>query len=350
MEPGERVVTSLSDIDRAAVGDRSERPVAIWLLAVAVLVFAMVILGGVTRLTHSGLSMVEWRPLIGILPPLSQADWLEVFEKYKQFPEYQQVNRGMSLAEFKRIFAFEYAHRVLGRLIGLAFALPFLWFLATGRIRRRRLLPLLGLFAAGGLQGLIGWWMVKSGLVDRPDVSHYRLTVHLGVAVAIFGGLIWYAATLWPVAGLADRGAHRLAVVAVALIFGQILIGAMVAGLDAGYVYNTFPDMNGDWLAEDIWYLEPGWRNLIDNPATVQFVHRCGAYLAVLAVALLWWRARRTAPLPANLSLAAVALQFGLGVLTLILVMPAPLAAAHQAMALVLFGCVLLTAHRVRAV
>ena len=218
---------------------KSERPIAIWLLIVAFMVFCMVILGGATRLTHSGLSMVEWRPLMGILPPWGEAAWQDVFAKYQLYPEYLKINKGMTLSEFKQIFYFEYSHRVLGRLIGAAFALPFLFFLFSKRVTKQRLPSLIGLFLIGGFQGLIGWWMVKSGLVEDPDVSHYRLTVHLGVAILIFGALIWVALNIISDdtgEGLTGgTGPTGLANVVVLVVFVQMLLGAMVAGLDAGF-------------------------------------------------------------------------------------------------------------------
>jgi len=336
---------------------KSERPIALWLLVVAFMVFCMVVLGGATRLTHSGLSMVEWRPLMGILPPWGDVAWQEVFAKYQLYPEYQKINKGMTLPEFKQIFYFEYSHRVLGRLIGAAFALPFLFFLFTKRITKRRLPSLVGLFLIGGFQGLIGWWMVKSGLVEDPDVSHYRLTVHLGVAILIFGALIWVALDIFRTdAGKGPTGGSRpsgLAKVVVLVVFVQMLLGAMVAGLDAGFIYNTFPDMNGRWLAEDIWHMTPGWINPLENPATVQFNHRIGGYLAAILVLLLWWRGLKSgfeaARVALHITLVLLIIQFLLGVLTLILVVPLSLGIAHQAVALLLFAACIYTAHKLKS-
>ena len=327
---------------------KSERPVAVWLLTVAFLVFAMVLIGGATRLMHAGLSMVEWRPLIGALPPMNEADWAALFAKYRQFPEYQKLNQGMTLAAFKEIFLFEYVHRLMGRLIGLAFALPMLFFLFSGRLRRRRVGPVIGLFLAGGAQGLIGWWMVKSGLVDRPDVSHYRLTIHLGLAIAIFGALIWFALDMLLGPGSRRVGRRGLIELITLVIFLQMLLGAMVAGLDAGLIYNSFPRMGGNWLPADIWVLVPGWRNLLENPATLQFAHRLGAVLASLLVLLFWWRARTNGAGPvrrtAHLLVLLVLAQFLLGVLTLLYAVPVGLGVAHQGFALLLFGAAVGTA------
>lgn len=324
-----------------------ERPLALWLISVAALVFAMVLLGGATRLTHSGLSMVDWRPLTGWLPPLSEAEWRRAFEAYKPFPEYQQLNRGITLAAFKAIFWFEYAHRLLGRLIALAFALPLLWFWLRGRIRRRRLPALLGLFLLGGLQGLVGWWMVRSGLIDRPDVSHYRLTLHLGLAVAVFAGLIWLALDLL---GIERRpgGARALGLSLLILIYLQILLGAMVAGLDAGFIYNTFPMMGQYWWPPDAWALTPGWRNLVENGVMLQFAHRLGALAVALLVIWAWWQGRREEALrvPLYLLLVLLVVQIGLGVYTLLQQVPVALGVAHQGAALLLFAATVLVAKR----
>ena len=328
---------------------RARPMVAGWLLLVAAMVMAMVMLGGATRLTHSGLSMVQWKPLMGTLPPLGEAAWQETFERYKQFPEYQKINQGMTLSEFKGIFYYEYSHRVFGRAIGLVFAVPFLWFLLTGRIERRRRKDLFGLFLLGGLQGLIGWWMVKSGLVDRPDVSHYRLTVHLGVAFLIFGALIWVALDLLSKseAVAAARGPlqslRAWSWAAVTVVFLQVLSGGLVAGLDAGFVYNSFPMMNEYWLPPELAELSPWWLNMFENVVTVQFDHRIGAYLCTVLLLWLWVKARPLALGPAarlalNLMLAVLAVQLALGVSTLVLVIPVSLAVLHQGGALLLFA------------
>jgi len=300
-----------------------------------------VVLGGVTRLTGSGLSMVEWKPLLGWLPPFTEADWQALFDKYRQFPEYQKKNIGMTLAEFEGIFWLEYLHRLLGRLIGVAFLLPFLWFLVRRRIDRRLLPRLVLLLALGGLQGLLGWYMVKSGLVDRPDVSQYRLAAHLGLAVLIYGVMIWLALSLLlarPAA--AAPGLRRAALGVAALVLLTLLSGALVAGLDAGFVYNSFPLMDGRLLPAGYWRL--GAASPFEDIATVQFHHRWLAVLTFLAVVALWLYARGfelgpRARLAAHLVLAAAALQVALGIATLLSVVAIPLAAAHQAGALALF-------------
>jgi cytochrome c oxidase assembly protein subunit 15 len=328
--------------------------VAGWLWAVAAMVGTMVLLGGATRLTHSGLSMVQWQPLMGILPPLNAIAWGQVFDLYKDYPEYREINQGMTLDEFKSIFYFEYAHRLLGRTVGLVFALPFFWFLFTGRLERRRRLPLAGLLLLGGLQGLIGWWMVKSGLVDHPDVSQYRLAVHLGLAFAILAGLIWLALDLSsrPARGRSFHG-YRLASLLAIAVFLQVLSGALVAGLDGGLVYNSFPMMNEYWLPPELSTLRPAWRNLFENPVTAQFDHRIGAYICTALVAGLWWRLRQAAHRPAvrlalYLTTAALVLQLALGITTLLWAVPVPLAVLHQGGALLLFSASLLLAHRLR--
>ncbi len=327
----------------------SQRAVALWLLIVAALIFAMVVLGGVTRLTHSGLSMVEWRPLTGWLPPFGEAAWQAEFEHYKQFPEYQKINLGMSLAAFKGIFWFEYAHRVLGRLIGIAFALPFLYFLLRRRLEPGLTPKLVLMLVLGGLQGLLGWYMVMSGLVDRPDVSQYRLTAHLGLAVVVYGYILWTALGLLFAPEGAPAGLRRAMFLVATLVFLVMLSGGLVAGLDAGFVYNTFPLMNGDWVAAEAFSEEPWLRDLFENPASVQFEHRLLALVAALAVAALWIAARparlpRRAGLAVHALLAALVAQVTLGVLTLVYVVPVALAAAHQAGAMVLISVAVVAA------
>jgi len=324
--------------------------VAAWLLACCALVFAMVVLGGVTRLTHSGLSIVEWQPLVGVVPPLSDRDWLEQFEKYQRTPEYQQVNRGMSLEGFKGIFWLEYWHRLLGRLIGLAFFVPFAWFLARGRLSRRLAWQLGGIFVLGAAQGAMGWYMVASGLVNEPRVSQYRLTAHLALAVAIYGAMLWTALDLLFARALAQREAparvRRLAWSATALVALMVVTGGFVAGIRAGRAYNTFPLMNGHLVPPEILMLDPWWENFFSNMATVQFDHRLVAWMLAFLVPVLWVqvtkhpvqaRARRFA----HLLLATLAAQIGLGIATLLLGVPVALGAAHQGGALVVFTAAL---------
>ena len=327
------------------------RPAAIarWLIAVALLVLAMIVVGGITRLTESGLSITRWDVVTGTLPPLSDAGWQAEFDAYRQTPQYREVNRGMSLADFKSIYFWEYVHRLLGRLIGLAFALPLLW------VWWRRAIPqgqggrLAALLALGALQGAIGWWMVASGLVDRPEVSHVRLAVHLLLALAIFGGLIWTALDLLRLTrdpAAAPVRAPLLAVWTLSLLFLQFLFGAYVAGLEAGYAFNTWPLMGDEWFPAETPMLSPVLANLVDNGVVVQFVHRWLAMLVAalaLALAASAWRAghRRLGEVLAT----AVLVQILLGIYTILSGVEIYIAAAHQAMAAVLLAAVVATAH-----
>jgi len=313
-----------------------DRSIAAWLFACCALVVLMIVVGGITRLTHSGLSIVEWQPLVGAIPPLSDADWNTLFEKYKQTPEYQRVNAGMALEGFKGIFWWEYLHRLLGRLIGVAFLVPYLWFLARGAIRGSLAWKLGAIFVLGGLQGAMGWYMVKSGLVDDPRVSHFRLTAHLGLAFLILAAMLWVAlGLLHPrVRAAGDRMAKGLAHGTAFLVFFMVLTGGLVAGLRAGKAYNTFPLMNGHWIPPEILQLEPWWKNFFWNIATVQFDHRLGAWLLAFLVPLLWWRCRNSeAKLAASVLLALVVLQIALGISTLLLAVPVTLGVLHQGVA-----------------
>ncbi len=348
---------TLTATPAAAPRARADGVVAGWLALCAALVFAMVVLGGITRLTGSGLSMVEWDPIFGIVPPLSESEWAEVFAKYQASPEYRLVNRGMDLEGFKRIYYVEYAHRVLGRAVGVVFLLPLLWFVATGRVDRPLAWKLGGLFVLGGLQGLLGWYMVQSGLVDVPRVSPYRLTAHLGLAVLIYSLMIWTVLGLrWPRPALAsDTPRLRVAAtLATLLAFVTLLSGGFVAGTKAGYAFNTFPLMAGRWIPEGYWALEPWWRNLFENIAAVQFNHRLLALTTLAAVVALWLAAMRAPLAPRGRRLAHAALvmalvQVGLGISTLLSHVALPLASAHQAGAIVLLTLLLALRHGLRA-
>lgn len=336
---------------------RERRAVAVWLIACAAMVFAMAIIGAITRLTGSGLSMVEWRPLIGALPPLSETEWQRVFDLYRQSPEYRHVNAGMTLDDFKLIFFWEWFHRLWGRLIGLVFVVPFLWFWLRGRIARPLLPKLVGLLVLGGLQGVIGWWMVASGLVDRPAVSHYRLAVHLSLAFLIYALLLWVAwglleghrERLPPTVGTLRR--HGWA--ALVLLSVTIVWGAMVAGIDAGLAYNSFPLMHGHLLPPEAWTLVPTWVNFFENTALVQFTHRWLGIATALTVLALWARVERAAVGPRVrrlarwAALAAVA-QASLGIATLLLAVPLTVATLHQAGALGLLTVLLWLAFSLR--
>ncbi|MBI4185227.1 MAG: COX15/CtaA family protein [Proteobacteria bacterium] len=336
----------------------SRRPVALWLFVCLGLVFAMVVLGGVTRLTHSGLSMVEWRPVTGWLPPLSEDAWQAEFEKYRQYPEFLKLNPDMDLAGFQGIYWLEYLHRLLGRTLGLAFLVPLVWFWARGQIGRDLWPKLFAIFVLGGLQGGLGWFMVASGLVDYPDVSAYRLTAHLGLAVAIFAWILWLALDLIEpraprLPPAETRVLRRAGGATLALVVAAILAGGLVAGTDAGFAYNTFPLMGERLFPDGYALLEPFHLNLFENVVAVQFNHRLLAALAAAAILGLWLYARRRALPPRHaravdaLALAGAA-QFALGVAALVLIVPVPLGAAHQGGALVLLAAALVLLHGLR--
>ena len=334
------------------------RPLAIWLSICCGMIFVMVVLGGVTRLTHSGLSMVEWKPVTGLLPPLGEEEWLNIFDKYQEFPEYWETNKGMDLEEFKGIFWLEYIHRLWGRAIGAVFLLPFVCFLVKGWIGRKLGFHLAGIFLLGGLQGLLGWYMVQSGLVDRPDVSHYRLAAHLVAAFAIYGYIFWITLKLlFPVPGgpssPAAAGLKRLATLIVVIIFVTVLSGALMAGLGAGMAYNTFPLMEDRLVPEGIFDMSPWSLNFFENVATVQFDHRVLAIVTFITVLFLWLRRHHSAlsgrAVRAIHALAIMVLfQVVLGISTLLLFVPVSLAAIHQAGALVLFTLALWTTYELR--
>ena len=361
-------MTSLAPSSRwttaSAPAARSNRGIALWLFGCAAMIFLMVMIGGITRLTESGLSITEWQPLSGAIPPLSDADWAREFDHYKAIPQYQAIHAGMTLAEFKTIFFWEYLHRLWGRLIGVAFAVPFLWFLATRQLSWSLAPKLAVLFVLGGLQGALGWYMVESGLADRIEVSQYRLVAHLLAAVALYLVITWVALDLWrhPLTLASPQGDGRVrgagapetvpraltALLVVALI--TLAAGGFVAGLRAGYIYNTFPLMNGyvippDYVTTTPWYLNP-----FESLAAAQFDHRVLAELTWLAAIGLWlWSLRLglTRALRVTLhALAAVAtLQLGLGIATLLLVVPISLAVMHQAGALLLVTAILVARH-----
>jgi cytochrome c oxidase assembly protein subunit 15 len=319
------------------------RAIAAWLFLCAFLVFAIVLVGGVTRLTRSGLSIVEWQPIAGALPPLHEADWQALFAKYRETPEFRLVNSRMTLEGFKSIFWWEYIHRLVARGIGVVFLAPLLWFQLTRRLDRRLAWQLWGIFALGAAQGAMGWLMVKSGLVDDPRVSHFRLAAHLGLALAIFAAQLWLALNL--LAG--ERSGERRALALPLTVFLMALSGAMVAGLRAGYAYNTFPLMNGHFVPPEIWLLEPWWQNFSTNLATVQFVHRAFFWTLAIAVPLAWWRYRA---LPAAHAFAGMFIvQAALGITTLLLRVPVGFGAAHQGGAVLLLGAALWLAHSARA-
>jgi len=359
----------------AVVADqRAHRPnraaVGWWLLAVALLVAAMVTLGGLTRLTGSGLSITQWQPVTGIVPPLSEQAWDAEFARYRQIPQYRLENRGMNLPAFQSIYWWEWTHRFLGRLLAVAFLLPFVFFAATGAIPRRAWPRMLVLFLLGGLQGFVGWWMVESGLETRVSVSQYRLAIHLGVALLLFGALLWTALECLrapfpppcveevptPALGgergrttsFAGRGGKLFAasLALTVLIYLQMLLGAIVAGLHAGLIYNTWPSMDGSAFPEGAFVLHSWWANFFENPGLAQFDHRIGAYLVAIGAVALWFAVRRIKPdralrASSNALAATVLVQIILGIAILLQQAPLPLAALHQATAVALFAAAL---------
>lgn len=337
---------------------KARQQVAIWLFFCAAIVFSILVVGGVTRLTHSGLSIVEWQPIVGIVPPMSHDDWQVVFDKYKETPEFKLVNHRMELEEFKGIFWWEYGHRVLGRGVGFVFLLPFLYFLLRRKTDSALNWKLAGIFLLGGLQGAMGWYMVQSGLIDDPRVSQYRLTAHLTLAFLIFTAMMWVALGLVskratgfsnePVRRL-QRGGFWLAV----LVFYMVITGGFVAGIRAGKAYNTFPLMNGHIIPPEILVIDPWYLNFFSNMALVQFNHRLGAWVLALLVPWFWYRVRKApvsprARLAANLTLTWLGVQIALGISTLLLGVPVALGAAHQGGAMVLLAFVLWLNHELR--
>lgn len=335
----------------------ARRAVGWWLLVVALLVAAMVVLGGLTRLTGSGLSITQWQPVSGVIPPLNEQSWQTEFAHYRAIPQYRLENRGMTLSEFKSIFWWEWAHRLLGRLVGAAFLLPFLVFAATGAIPGRDWPRLAVLFVLGGLQGAVGWWMVESGLETRVSVSQYRLAIHLGVAIVLFGALVWTAFEYLRRDGrsrtVAGTVLQPFALALVGLVYLQMLLGALVAGLHAGLIYNTWPSMNGRIAPEDALVLHPWWKNIFENPGLAQFDHRNVAYLVAIAAASFWVAIRRSGAgsnlrVSSNALAAAIGVQIVLGVATLLNQAPLALAALHQLTAMGVFAAALWTAFEAR--
>ncbi|PWW03457.1 cytochrome c oxidase assembly protein subunit 15 [Hoeflea marina] len=330
---------------RQAALVRNRRLMRIWLGIVLVAIFALVLVGGATRLTDSGLSITEWKPIHGVIPPLSEAEWQEELQLYRQIPEYQLINKGMTLEAFKSIYWWEWAHRFLARSVGVLFGVPFLLFLVTGRIESRLRWPLAGLLALGALQGAVGWWMVASGLVDRVDVSQYRLATHLSLACAIFAAIVWVMRGLSPHSGdrAPTRGLAWAAALIVLMVLVQIYLGGLVAGLDAGLAYNTWPLMDGRLVPEQLFGIDPLWRNLFESVKTVQFEHRVGAYLLWTAVLMHMLFALAHAPRTTHARRAVVlfglvTIQAALGIATLVLQVPFGWALAHQGWALVVLG------------
>jgi heme a synthase len=328
----------------------SRKAVGLWLLSMAAVIMGMLTIGGLTRLTGSGLSITEWDPIMGVIPPLSDMDWADAFAKYQRIPQYLIENRGMSLDQFQGIFWWEWTHRFLGRLLGVLFVVPFAWFAWAGAIKKSDWPRMLLLFALGGLQGFIGWWMVESGLETRVTVSQYRLAIHLGTALLLLGAILWIALEYLKNKKSPPQPATR-AYVMIALVYCQMLLGALVAGLHAGLLYNTWPDMNGRIFPEGAFFLSPWWLNPFENPGLAQFDHRIGAYIVAACAVVVYingirlsgW-AKRTAKIVASVTTFQVAL----GIVTLLMLDPEGMAAFHQVVAAALFCAAVWHAYELR--
>lgn len=331
--------------------EKNNRPIVIWLLTGCLLIFIMVAIGGMTRLTHSGLSMVEWN-LFGSAPPSTEAHWIELFDKYKEYPEYQQVNFNFSLEEFERIFWWEYIHRQFGRFIGIVFIVPFLWFWMKGKLDKKLKPKLILILLLGGGQGLLGWYMVQSGLKQMPDVSHYRLALHLITAFLTFAYTFWVALGLiYPKKRSSPKGMKPLIILTFCLLIVQIIWGAYVAGLNAGKIYTTWPMMGDTWVAEAVTAMKPLWHNFVEGIAGVQFIHRYLAYVVYGLVVFLFIKGRKLSLSNSqqkglSFLLFAVNLQFILGVFTLLYAVPVALGLLHQLGAFVLLGGMIYSLHR----
>lgn len=360
---GEAVASSVSP-----ALSNADRAMAFWLLGTGSAVFGMVVFGGMTRLTRSGLSMVDWKPTQN-MPPITKAEWEAEFNKYKQFPEYKLLNRGMTVEEFKSIYYMEWGHRTYGRVLGLVYGLPLLYFMASGRARAvggsNLQMKLMGLFAMGGSQGLVGWWMVKSGLDEKtivtsePRVSPYRLCAHLTMAVGLYTGLLWTGWSLLRPTRVVPRGSpgfRMAATLTTSLVGTTMLSGAFVAGNDAGRAFNDWPMYAGRWIPEGIWKAKLGWKNFLENTATVQFDHRMLAYSTLAAVTGVWYRAEKVPNLDRKALIGFRALtgaawaQAALGIITLMTIVPVSLGSLHQAGALTVWTCALYAQHAMRFV
>lgn len=328
--------------------EKDKKHVRTWYWSGAILIFVMVVIGGITRLTGSGLSIVDWNPIMGAIPPLSETQWEESFEQYKQFPEYQQINYNMTLSEFKTIFFWEYIHRLIGRLLGLVFIIPFAWFVIQKKIDSKNIKRGIILFVLGLSQGFLGWFMVMSGLVDVPEVSHYRLAAHLLLAFSIFGFCVWYARDLTPSANPYEKSGRELKLWLYAfmvLLVIQIMYGAFVANLQAGHIYNTFPKMYQHWAPPELWVIQPLFLNFFENIVTIQWMHRVfGTFLGLMVIAI-WIRTfmlntKLTTKKWSVALLTIVLIQYLIGVFTLLFHVPIWLGVLHQTVALVLFGMI----------
>jgi len=336
------------------VANKDNNKVIYWLLTGCFLIFVMVVVGGITRLTHSGLSISSYKLISGTIPPLNEAEWIAEFEHYKQFPEYKKLHYHFDLEDFKDIYFWEYIHRVLGRLLGIVFVIPFLYFLFKKQLSKPTIKKALILLFLGGFQGFLGWYMVKSGLIDRPSVSHYRLAMHLTTAFITFAYTLWVALDLiYPLKKEINKNLRNIIRVGMAILLIQIVWGAFVAGLDAGWIHNNWPLMNDDaWMHETVTTeQQPIWRNFVEGKSGVQFVHRYMAYLVVAIIFYIWYKSRRLQPTllqqnGINALIILVLVQFTLGVFTLLLQVPVILGVLHQVTAFFLLAAMTFVLHR----
>ena len=334
--------------------NKDNNKVVYWLLTGCILIFIMVVIGGITRLTHSGLSISNYKLISGTIPPLNDLEWQEAFDLYKQYPEYQKLNNNFSLQDFKDIYFWEWLHRVIGRLIGIVFFIPFLYFLIAKKLSKPTIRKSIVLLLLGGFQGFLGWYMVKSGLVDNPDVSHYRLAAHLTTAFLTFAYTFWVALDIiFPNKKQVNKGFRNLISGSLALLLIQIVYGAFVAGLDAGFIHNHWPMMSEQKFMHQTVYIEqsPLYKNFIEGKSGVQFIHRILAYLVVISVFVIWYKAKKKdlskhQLTGVNLLLILVGVQFLLGVFTLLLQVPIWLGVAHQIGAFLLLSALIFTLHR----
>ena len=333
---------------------RDNKKVIYWLFTGCALIFIMVVVGGITRLTHSGLSIPDYKLISGTIPPINDQQWQEAFELYKQYPEYQKLNININLIEFKGIFFWEWLHRVIGRAIGLVFIIPFLYFLITRQLNKSTIKKTIILLILGGFQGFLGWYMVKSGLVDRPDVSHYRLAAHLTTAFATFAFTLWVALDLiFPIKQTINKAYRNLIRISLIILFIQIIYGAFVAGLDAGFIHNYWPMMSeGKFMHETVLIEKtPVYKNFIEGRSGVQFVHRILAFIVVISVVIIYLKGKKIAVSNHQLNglnslLVLVGIQSLLGVLTILLQVPLWLGIAHQIGAFLLLSSMTFTLHR----
>ncbi|WP_340155038.1 COX15/CtaA family protein [uncultured Winogradskyella sp.] len=333
---------------------QENKAVVYWLLTGCILIFIMVVVGGITRLTHSGLSISNYKLISGTIPPMNDVEWNEAFELYKQYPEYQKLNNHFSIEEFKDIYFWEWIHRVIGRFIGLVFFIPFVYFLIKKRLSKSTIKKATILLIMGGFQGFLGWYMVKSGLVDRPDVSHYRLAAHLTTAFLTFAYTFWVALDLmFPDKKVIDKKLRNFIRISLVILVIQIIYGAFVAGLDAGWIHNHWPLMNeGKWIHETVFIEQnPTYLNFLEGKSGVQFVHRTLAYIVAILILAIWYKANRLTLTSfqkkgINVLLIMVGIQFLLGVLTLILAVPVWLGVSHQVGAFILLSAMTFTLHR----